>query len=144
MTLKGLDIPFIGQLAAGGPNVDYRVDVTIQRRGPNAAEDVSFSSVGQVGTATLQDFVDGIPPQGTTTLHSSDPTIQAWYFQGQMYLRTNSVDLLSPAYTSRANNISGIETYALPATPDIIVDRNGQPTSVVISGFPVNYSQSQD
>lgn len=144
VTLQGLDIPVIGEIKAGGSKVDYRVDITIEKRGPNAADDVSFSTVGQVGSPTLQDFVDGIPPKGTTTLQSSDPSIQAWYLDGQMYLRTDSVDLLSPAYTSRATNISGVELFALPATPDIIVDRNGSPTSVTISGFPASYDQSQD
>lgn len=135
VTLQGLDIPVIFQIEAGDNSVDYRLDATIMKRGPLAADSYTESSAPEVGSPTMQAFIDGIPPTGATALTVSEPDVQAWYYLKQVYLRT-TLSVLSPAYTERATSISGVVLYTLPAVPVILVSKGGVPSELALTGFP--------
>jgi intracellular multiplication protein IcmK len=137
VTLQGLDIPVIFQLETGALSVDYRIDTTVARRGPNAADNYVLSSSPDVGSPVLQDFIDGVPPTGATTLRTTEPDVQAWYLGGQVYLRSN-LSLLSPAYSERATSISGVDLYMFPVVPVVLVDKDGTPSQIALSGFPAS------
>jgi intracellular multiplication protein IcmK len=132
VTLVGYPVPVLFSLSTGSDRVDYRLDVGIEARGPNAAYDITAtSSLQPTNDSTVQSFLDGVAPKGARRVHTSEAAVEAWRFQDMLYVRT-SLELLSPAYVARARNVSGTNIYTLADSPVLIVSQDGRMASVDI------------
>ena len=132
VTLSNMAVPVAFSLETGVKDVDYRLDVGVPGRGPNAQYDIAgTTSMAPTNDSVVQAFLDGVGPKGSRKIKVSHSDVEAWKYQDMIYLRT-PLELLSPAYIARARNVSGVNVYTLADTPVVIVSRDGRMTSVVI------------
>ena len=125
VTLVNNPVPVIFSLETGGRIVDFKVDVGLRTRGPNAvSEPAGFASLGPTNDTTVQAFVDGVPPQGARRLSSSRSDVEAWRISDVMYVRT-SLDLVSPPPTGSMNHVSGVKVYSMMFSPVLVLYQNG-------------------
>ncbi len=132
VTLVGYPVPVMLLLESGYQDVDFRLDMRVAARGPKALYDVS--SVGMLPAtkdAKLLSFLDGTPPDGAKSLKTSSGAVEAWSYDGNVYVRTDYT-LLSPAYTAKSSNVSGVNVYAMQDAPVLILSDNGQMKSVSV------------
>lgn len=133
VTLVGYPVPVTISLAQGNAEVDYRVDAQITARGPNAAMDmVGAASLQPTNDSNMLAFLDGTPPDAARRHSTSSSDVEAWTFGDMLYVRTAG-DLLSPAYISRASNVSGVNIFVLNDAPVLLVSSDGQMASVRIN-----------
>lgn len=144
ITLSGKALPVIFMLAAGQPAVDIRVDARIPGRNPDAAYVAGVSSI-RVQTDIDNDalgFLDGTIPDQAEPLIASDVAAQGWDHNNALYVKTR-LDVLYPAYSSRASTADGINIYRFDnTTPNnsiTLMQRRGQP--VTVSFEPAPYYQ---
>ncbi|MDE2343647.1 MAG: hypothetical protein KGL63_09720 [Betaproteobacteria bacterium] len=139
VTLKGLPVPLTFNLTTGGRKVDFGVNVTVARLGPNAqAAAVPVSSLAPTNDAVLQSFVDGVPPGNAQALTTSSPAVQAWSLNGTYYVRTrmtligtntdNSSDQNTTTHIQ--NSVYGVHVYEIAPTPAVLASSDGH-TSIV-------------
>ena len=132
VTLSNMPVPVAFSLETGGDVVDYRLDVGVPGRGPNAQYDIAgVTSLAPTNDLVVQGFLDGISPRGAEKLKTSRADIEAWKFKDMVYVRTQ-LELLSPAYIGRARNVSGVNVYTISNAPVIIVSLDGRMSSVMI------------
>jgi intracellular multiplication protein IcmK len=133
VTLVGNPVPIIFAIETGNSgHVDFRVDVNLRGRGPNAAvEPTGIATLAPTNDSTMQAFVDGIAPQGARRMFSSRPDVEVWRLNDVMYVRT-PLELLSPAATARASHVSGVKVYSLMYAPVLILTQNGQRVRVTV------------
>jgi len=136
--LEGGTMPFIANLKTGDTkDVDYRVDVSILQRGPNAKEEVMTEGLAPTDDRIMDTFIDDIAPAHAVSLHTSSNNVEVWklreHGQSMYYVRT-TLHLLSPGYVRRSHsNISGYAVYCLQETPNIVLsDDSGRLSSVNI------------
>lgn len=132
--LKGLATPVVVKIVSGEPDsrsktrvVDYRRDLRIPGRGPNA----HMATLGQEQIAlyddTLQAFLDGIPPKGAKALKAGGEKsnrAKVWDFAGSMFVRT-SLDIQT-AFEQCMTAADGTKVYRLAATPYVTLSEGGQ------------------
>lgn len=132
VTLVGHPVPILMSIEQNQPETDFRVDVRVEARGPNAAQDlVSVSSLAPTNDSTMIQFLDGQPPVGARKLTTTSGDVEAWTFDNQFYVRTRG-DLLSPSYMARSNNVAGVNVYVLNDAPVLLVSQSGRMSSVHI------------
>lgn len=131
VTLTKYPVPIVMSVTTGETEVDYRVDVRVGARGPNAVADMlGTGGLSPTNDATLIGFIDGTPPRGAERVSTSSRDVEAWMFDKNMYIRT-SLELLSPAYLQKSSGNAGVNVYQLAeSTPVLIVSRDGQMASV--------------
>ena len=134
--LKDLDTPVMLTLVPGQKAVDYRVDLRVMARGPNAKS--SYSGSGNLIPAganpVLLNILDAVPPQGAKPLQIPEETAQAWLYQDKIYLRTEYT-LLSPAWVAKLSSADGMNAYELIKTPLVLLSRHGKTVQTKIEGF---------
>ncbi len=132
VTLVGHPVPVILAIRQGEPETDYRVDIRVEARGPNAAQDiVGTSSLAPTNDSSMIKFLDGTPPQGSRRLQTTSPDVEAWRYEDMLYVRTRG-DILSPAYTARSSNVSGVNVFTMIDAPIVIVSAGGRALHVRI------------
>lgn len=125
ITLVGSPVPITMSLQSGGPTVDFRVDIGLRGRGPNAqTETTGIATLSPTADATMQAFVDGVPPQGARRMTSSRSDVEVWRMGDAIYVRS-ALELLSPAPIARANHVSGVKVFSLVHTPVLVLSQNG-------------------
>jgi intracellular multiplication protein IcmK len=131
--LLGAKVPLLVTLDPSSSNVDYRVDARVDQRGPNAIYDsVTGTSLAPTNDSTMLQFLDGVAPSGARELKSSNSRdLQAWMYGDLMYVRT-SMDLLSPAYTAKHSNASGVKVFVLNEVPVLLVSDGGRTSYVQV------------
>lgn len=141
VTLKGKALPVILILASGQPTVDMRVDARIPGRNPNAAYIPGQSSV-RASTDIDNDalaFLDGSIPDLAEPLIASDVAAQGWEHNNSLYVKSR-LDVLFPAYSSRASTADGINIYRFDTTTPnnsiTLMQRQGQPVTVTFEPAP--------
>lgn len=133
--LQDLDTPVMLTLVPGQKAVDYRVDLRIMERGPNAKASYSGTSTLPASTSpVLLNILDAVPPQGAKALSIPDNTAQAWLYNNKIYLRTSYV-LLSPAWVAKLSSADGMNAYELVKTPLVLLSRHGKTVQTRIEGF---------
>lgn len=126
-------VPLVFAIEGGDADVDYRVDVTVQARGPRAVSAVAErSAVAPTRDAALQAFLDGTPPREARTVPTSTRDIEAWLHQGRLVVRSRQ-ELVSPAYEARARHVSGVTVYMLDPAPVLLVSDQGRLIRVEVS-----------
>ena len=79
-------------------------------------------------------LLDGVAPDGSRQLTSSNSNVQAWEFHNHFYVRTG-LTLLSPAYVSTIRSADGTAIFEIPPTPVIVALVGGSTVQVNLSGF---------
>jgi intracellular multiplication protein IcmK len=130
VTLVGHPVPIVLTLKSGEQEIDSRLDVRLESRGPNASFDiVNQSALPPTNDSRMQDFLDGVPPQGAKSIPTSSREVEAWRLEDMVYIRTK-MDVLSPAYIGKSSNISGFNVFSMAESPVIIVSKDGRMTAV--------------
>ncbi|CAH2782522.1 MAG: IncI1 plasmid conjugative transfer protein TraN [uncultured Paraburkholderia sp.] len=132
--LQGMVTPVVVKLATGEPDskeksrvVDYRLDLRVPGRGPNAQ--APFLGVGRIALYddTMQGFLDGIPPSGAkrVTAHGDVPArTQVWQYGDAMFVRTGYD--IQTAFDQSMSAADGTRVYRLPPTPYVTLSEMGR------------------
>ncbi|MES2212202.1 MAG: DotH/IcmK family type IV secretion protein, partial [Pseudomonadota bacterium] len=133
VTLQNLDTPIMLSLVTAQKEVDYRVDLQVTGRGPNASAAIS-SGLNKTIDAKLISFLDGIPLEHARKLDVSDRAGEAWLVDKTLYLRTQHT-LVSPAWRATVASADGTRVYELGPTPLILLSQDGRTSTVRIGGL---------
>jgi intracellular multiplication protein IcmK len=138
--LHGLPMPVVVKLAAGEPSgaaqtrqVDYRLDLRVPGRGPNAKPAIAGSGQIALYDDTLQGFLDGLPPHKAVRLkaHSAVPgRTEIWQYEGALFVRTNRD--IQTAFESTLAASDGTRVYRLALTPFVTLSDAGRAVTVQI------------
>lgn len=127
--LRGLAEPLVATLRGGGAAADFRVEVRLGIRGPNAAPGDAANAAFHAGDPALLDLLGGVAPPGAERLAVDGGAREdrAWRSGGDLLLLTNA-DLLSPGPWAAERGPAGRWAYRLPDTPYALVTREGRET----------------
>jgi intracellular multiplication protein IcmK len=131
--LATLDTPVMLSLVSGQREVDYRADLQVQGRGPNALAPVAGDNL-PTGNPLLLSVLDGVPPPGSIELEVSGGLGRAWISKGRLIFRTQ-LTVLSPAWSSTVSSPDGTRVYEMCQTPLILVSKNGRPIKIELRGL---------
>ena len=124
VVLQGMNTPVMLSLISGQGEVDYRVDVSVPGKGPNAR--VGASDFTNAANPMLNQVVNNISPANSKMLKVHGGKAKAWLFGDTMYVRT-SLSIVSPAWISTMRGAGDtIQAYELPISPVILVMENGR------------------
>lgn len=133
--LVGLNTPVMLTLVSGQKNVDFRVDLQLQARGPEAfpavVEKTPYSTQVNVDMINI---LDGIPPAGSLKLDVHGGPGQAWLFQDKIYYRSK-VTLLSPAWMATVSSPDGTHVYEIMPTPYLLASKDGKTINIKLTGL---------
>jgi intracellular multiplication protein IcmK len=136
--LKGLATPVMLKVSSGDPDsdaktriVDYRLDLHVPGRGPNAK--ASILGPAQIGLYddALQAFLDGTPPAGAKpiSIEGGAPAhTQVWQLGDSFYLRTPLS--IRSAFDETTSSADGMHVYKLAPTPLIALSQGGDNLSL--------------
>lgn len=131
--LQGLSTPVMVTLISGQKAVDYRIDLRVPGNGPNAKA-LLGRALPDSADPTLLNILEGVAPQGSTTLKVSGGPAQAWYSANHLYLRTR-LTLISPAWIATMSSPDGMKAYEMPKTSLILGFQDGQSIQLKVEGF---------
>ncbi len=132
--LWGLDTPVMLTLVSGQKNVDFRVDLQVAGRGPDAKPVVIDAPTSASVNPLLMNILDGVPPRGSIKLHISGGPAEAWKVDNKIYFRTK-LTVLSPAWVASVSSPDGTHVYELMLTPSILASQNGKTIDIKLSGL---------
>ncbi len=132
--LWGLNTPVMITLVSGQKNVDFRVDLQVGGRGPDAKPPIVDTTFNAKVNPILINILDGIPPRGSIKLGVTGGQGEAWYADSRVYFRTKLV-VLSPAWTGTVASPDGTHVYELTPTPYILASQNGKTIDIKLSGL---------
>lgn len=133
VVLRELNTPIMLTLLPGQKAVDYRVDLRMPGLGPNSVTSVTHLPGKE--TPALLDVLNGVPPQGSTTLKISGCSqCNAWLYNGEVFFRTR-LTVLSPGWIATLSSADGMHAYQLPSTPVILVSDKGKMNTLNVEGF---------
>lgn len=133
--LANLNTPIMLTLVSGQKNVDFRIDMQVTGRGPNAKPLISAETLydPQVNSV-LMNILDGIPPRDSTILKVSGGYGDAWLANNRLYFRTK-LTILSPAWTSSVTGPDGTRVFEMMPTPHILASGEGKTIDIKITGM---------
>jgi intracellular multiplication protein IcmK len=134
VTLTKYPVPIVMTVTTGQEEVDYRVDVRVGARGPNAIADmIGGGGLAPTNDTTMMSFLDGVPPRGAEKVSTGSRDVEAWMYDKMMYVRTTSdTGLLSPAFISKSSGNAGVNVYQMLEAPVLIVSREGRMSTVSV------------
>jgi len=132
--LTGLNIPVMLTIVSDQQHVDYRVDLRITGRGPNAKMPLIGGTIPDQPNPLLMSFLEGIPPEGSQSLIVSGGDAQAWHKDNQLYLRTR-LSVLSPGWLATMSSADGVRVYEMSSTPMILASQDGKMVTLKIEGW---------
>lgn len=132
--LWGLDTPVMITLVSGQKNVDFRVDLQVSGRGPDAKIPIVETAITAKVNPLLINLLDGVPPRGSVKLGVSGGHGDAWLADSRVYFRTK-LTVLSPAWTATVASPDGTHVYELMLTPYILASQNGKTIDIKLSGL---------
>ncbi len=128
--LKSLSTPVMLTLIPGQEVVDYRMDLHIQQKGPNAKEGEKMPAAAN---DLLMGVLDGLPPKGAVSLSVSGGGCSAWSLGDKMFLRTR-FSVLSPAWSAMMSSPDGTKAYEMEKSSMVLVSKYGRPTELKLEG----------
>lgn len=132
--LATLDTPVMLSLVSGQKDVDYRVDLQVQGRGPNALPPVVGDALPTNNPALLS-VLDGIPPPGSIELQVAGNYGRAWITgDGKLIFRTQ-LTILSPAWSETVSSADGTHVFVMSKTPLILGLQNGKTIKIHLKGL---------
>ena len=129
--LKGLDTPVTLTVLGGQRETDYRVDIRIPMKGPEAKPQIISTGTSDDFDPALSDFLEGLPPTGAAEVHVTGGKARAWLYKGNLYLRT-SMMVMSPAWRGKYSSSDGTHAFRLDPTPVILVSDNGKEIQLMV------------
>lgn len=124
--LHGLAIPVIVRLVTNeeprnkSKEVDYRLDLRVPGRGPNAKESIVGDNKIGLYDDIIQSFLDGLPPQDSIKIKfsgNSSVPVQIWKYKNSLYVRT-SLNIQN-AFDQIISSGDGTKVYKIMETPFI-------------------------
>jgi intracellular multiplication protein IcmK len=132
--LKNLQTPIMISLVSSQREVDYRIDLQVLARGPNAQAPIIDYNAATPSQPMLISVLDGIPPPGSQEVEVSGGHGRAWLTQGKLIFRTQ-LTVLSPAWSATVSSPDGTHVYEMSQTPLILASLNGKPIKIVLKGL---------
>lgn len=132
--LATLDTPVMLSLVSGQRDVDYRVDLQVRGRGPNAIAAIVGGGLPSAPNPLLLSVLDGVPPPGSLELQVSGSCGRAWLYKGRLIFRSH-LTVLSPAWTATVSSLDGTHVYEMGPTPLILATQNGKTIKIAITGL---------
>lgn len=135
--LQDLPTPIMLSLISGGQReVDFRVDLQVTSRGPNAKPPImSDSSLMPARVnAELINILDGVAPVGSLQLDVAGGQGKAWLSNKKLYFRS-SLTVISPAWLSMVSSPDGTHVYEMAPTPLILASQDGRTVNIQIKGL---------
>ncbi len=130
--LKDLPSPVTVTLVGGQKEVDYRLDMRVPSRGPNAIpQKVLGSGVTPSQNTDMLSILDGVAPKDSKALRVEGEG-QAWSLNGNIVYRTRS-PLLSPAWLNKVQSSDGTFVYEIPYVPVLLISTGGVTKEVRVS-----------
>jgi intracellular multiplication protein IcmK len=130
--LKGLSTPIVVTMLTGQKAVDYRVDLRVPGKGPNAS--VLYAGLPNQASPQLLDVLDGVAPAGAKRVQIEGGQAEAWLLRNHLYLRT-SLTLLSPSWSSTMSSSDGTHAYALMSAPVLLASKQGRIVQLTVKGL---------
>src|SRR3546814_15186370 len=122
VTLLGHPVPVVITLGWAEKEADFRVDLRVGTRGPNAGQDVVGIGLPPTGDSTMLAFVEGVPPKEAKRANTSSPIVAAWRYEEMLYVRSRH-DLLSPTSVACRANVSRLYTFRSGTSHSLIPSR---------------------
>lgn len=132
--LQQLDTPVMITLVSGQRQVDFRVDLQVPGRGPNAKAAVVETAINANVNPILLNILDGIPPIDSVKLGVIGGPGDAWLNDNKIYFRTR-LTVLSPAWVATVASADGMHVYELMVTPYIMGSENGKTVNIKLTGL---------
>ena len=131
--LRGLATPITIEFIAGQKEVDFRADLRVQSRGPNAQ--LSVGGLPQTTNTQLLSVLEGVAPEGSKELRVNSAMAQAWMGKnGRLYLRT-SLPVISPSWIGSVRSSDGTSAYEMMPSTSLLVLKDGQIQQVGVEGW---------
>lgn len=132
--LKDLALPVVVALSSGQREMDYRVDLRIPRRGPNAPAPVMQTENEPQFDRALIDLLDGVAPQNAQPLSvKGAANTQAWRLGDKLVIRTT---LTLREFRSRLFAADRTAVYEVTPRPILLAtDENGMTRQIIIEGL---------
>lgn len=134
--LVGLNTPITMQLETDLDDVVYRFDARIPEYGPNSkAPLVDPGITTTAGDKILLRILDAVPPAGTKKFDVSgvDGRTSVFELNDALYIRTPHT-LLSPGWSASVSSADGMNVFAIPPTPVVLLSDNGRVVRATIGG----------
>lgn len=121
-------------LMAGQKELDGRVEVRVEGRGPNAQ--INSASLPEGTDGRLLSVLDGVPPQGGVRLkvYGLDQ-VSAWMLPDHTMVVRSPVRIIKPATTQFVSSSDGTYVYTFPPSPRLLGIANGKFVDLSISGW---------
>lgn len=132
--LVDLDTPVMLTLVSDQNAVDYRIDLRVQGRGPNAQAPLIGGTIPEKANDILLALLDGVPPPGSERLKITGGKAEAWMINNELYLRT-PLTLLSPGWQATMSSIDGTRVYQLKPAPLILTSHQGKTVLLKVEGL---------
>ena len=139
--LEGAPAPVMMSVVSNQSNVDFRVDVSVQARGPGAVAPVISRGLSDSVPQELISMVSGVTPSQAKPLKvifSDVGDVQAWVLGNKMFVRTKAI-ILTPAVPKDgrvAAGADGTKVYELPVSPEVRLMSEGNVGRLQLGGFP--------
>ena len=135
LKLMGVATPVVINLISGQKEVDARVEVRVQGRGPNAVSAVA-ASLPQGVDSRLLSILNGVSPDGGRVLAINGlEGVRAWMMpSGRMVVRT-PVKIVSPASPSFVSSADGTYVYEFMPTTQLLGLVDGQFVTLQVGGW---------
>jgi intracellular multiplication protein IcmK len=139
--LEGAPAPVMMAVETNQANVDYRVDLSVQARGPNATMPAISRGLAESVSPELISMVSGVTPNQAKPLKviaSDVPDVEAWVLGNRMFVRTKA-NILTPAVPKDgkvATGPDGMKVYELPLSPEVRLMSDGSVGRLQLGGFP--------
>jgi len=139
--LEGAPAPIMMIVATNQPEVDFRVDVSVQARGPGATMPAISRGLAESVSPELTSMVSGLTPTTARPLKivSSDVAdVQAWVIGDRMFVRSRAQVLAPPVPKDGkvATGADGTKVYELPQAPEVLLMQGGAVGHLRLEGFP--------
>jgi intracellular multiplication protein IcmK len=134
LKLSGVATPVVIDLMAGQSELDARVEVRVQGRGPNSI--TQSVSLPQGTDSRLLPVLNGIAPEGGKMLSVTGlDGVRAWMMpSGRMVVRT-PVKIVSPASPSFVSSADGTHVYEFMPTTQLLGLVDGQFVALQVEGW---------
>ncbi|EJF0241865.1 DotH/IcmK family type IV secretion protein [Citrobacter koseri] len=135
--LKGLDVPVMINVTSGetdtrtaSQEIDSRLDLRVPRTGPGSALPGTPVDKIALHDATLQAFLDGIPPKDARRLkfQGNVPDTAIWQTGDDLMVRSRA--MLRDEFEQTLSSADGTHLWKLPVTPLLTFSVNGQSVHV--------------
>ncbi|AQZ54255.1 intracellular multiplication protein IcmK [Martelella mediterranea] len=133
VSLVGEDRPLIIDVETNEKVTQYRRDYQVDGLGPNAHVSTAVSAPpSRASNQVMMAFVQGAGiPQNATRLSTDEPSVSAWRYGKDLYIRTTST-LLSPSWTESQTGPGSVHAYKLKPTPVALISSDGSVKKVRI------------